>query len=500
MEDVNRLGPVLILLVAAAIIILADVFLLALSERRPERQPVSALKSKRLALAGLAVAGAFASMLWSGLLIAADQEGEAFSGVLVVDGFSLFFNFLFASIAVIIVLASVDYVRSSPFYAEYYALVLASTAGLMLLASTLDLIAIFIALELVAVTLYTLVAIQKDVRASEAALKYLLLGAVSAAVTLYGMAFLFGLSGSTNLREIAAAVAQAGDDQRTGYVLATVFLAAGLGFKMAVVPFQMWVPDVYEGAPTPITAYLSVGSKAAGFAVALRIFVLALGDDSISSDWANLFAVVAALSMSLGNVVALAQTNIKRMLGYSSVAQAGYFLIGLAAVAAADPQLELGISSVVFFLAAYAFTNLGAFVAVIAISHRLASDEISDYAGMARRAPLLALGLTLCLISLTGIPPTAGFIAKVYIFNAAVQADLVWLAIVGVLNSVVSAYYYLRVVLTMYAVAPASEESVAAGPYLGLAMVVASVGLLVVGIFPFPLLEAAETAAGVFVS
>ncbi len=492
MENVNRLGPVLILLVAAAIIVLADVSLLALRERRPERQ--------RLAVAGLGLAGAFASLLWSGLLILSDQEGEAFSGALVIDGFSLFFNFLFASIAVIIILASIDYVRPNPFYAEYYALVLTSTAGLMLLASTLDLIAIFIALELVAVSLYTLVAFQKDVRSSEAALKYLLLGAVSAAITLYGMAYLFGLSGSTGLREIAQAVAQASDDQRAGYVLAAVFLAAGLGFKMAAVPFQMWVPDVYEGAPTPITAYLSVGSKAAGFAVALRIFLVALGDDTISSDWANLFAVVAALSMSLGNIVALVQANIKRMLGYSSIAQAGYFLIGLAAVAAADPQPELGTSSVVFFLAAYAFTNLGAFVAIIAISGRLASDNIADYAGMARRSPLLALGLTLCLVSLTGIPPTAGFIAKVYIFNAAVQADLLWLAILGVLNSVVSAYYYLRVVLTMYTVAPASEEPVTAGPYLGLAMAVASVGLLVVGIFPFPLLEAAEAAAGVFVS
>jgi NADH-quinone oxidoreductase subunit N len=260
----------------------------------------------------------------------------------------------------------------------------------------------------------------------------------------------------------------------------------------------MWVPDVYEGAPTPVTAFLSVGSKAAGFAVVMRIFLVALGDGFLSTDWANLFAIIAAVSMSLGNVVALAQTNIKRMLGYSSIAQAGTFLIGLAAVAAADPQLALGTSSLIFFLAAYAFTNLGAFVAVIAISNRIGSDEIGDYAGMWRRAPLMALGLTVCLLSLTGIPPTVGFIAKVYIFNAAVQADLVWLAIVGVLNSVVGAYYYLRVVLNMFAVEPASEERVAAGPYLGLAMAVATVGLLVVGIFPSPLLDAAEAAASVF--
>lgn len=492
MDSVVRLGPVLILLAVAGIIVLADVAFLVLGERL--------LRRKRRAVAGLALAGAGASLLWSGLLIAADQQGEAFRGTLAVDKFTLFFNFLFAGIAAMVILSSIDYLRRSFFYAEYYALVLTAAAGLMLLASTLDLIAIFVALELTSITQYILVAFLKDGRSSEAGLKYLLLGAVSAAVTLYGMAYLFGLSGSTDLREIAQAVASASDDQRAGYVLATVFLAAGLGFKMAVVPFQMWVPDVYQGAPTPVTAYLSVGSKAAGFAVVMRIFLVALDDELINSDWSNLFAVIAAISMTLGNIVALVQPNIKRMLGYSSIAQAGYFLIGLAAIAAADPQLELGSSSVVFFLAAYAFTNLGAFVAIIAISNRIGSDEIADYAGMARRAPLLALGLTLCLVSLTGIPPTAGFIAKVYIFNAAVRADLVWLAILGVLNSVISAYYYLRVALNMYTGAPASEERVRAGPYLGLALATAAVGLLVIGIFPSPLLEAAEAAAGVFVS
>lgn len=492
MDSVVRLGPVLILLAVAGIIVLADVAFLVLGERL--------LIRKRLAVAGLALAGAGASLLWSGLLIATDQQGEAFRGTLTVDKFTLFFNFLFAGIAAMVILSSIDYLRRRLFYAEYYALVLTAAAGLMLLASTLDLIAIFVALELTSVAQYILVAFLKDGRSSEAGLKYLLLGAVSAAMTLYGMAYLFGLSGSTDLRDVAQAVASASDDQRAGYVLAAVFLAAGLGFKMAVFPFQMWVPDVYQGAPTPVTAYLSVGSKAAGFAVVMRIFLVALDDELINSDWSNLFAVIAAISMTLGNVVALVQANIKRMLGYSSIAQAGYFLIGLAAIAAADPQLALGSSSVVFFLAAYAFTNLGAFVAIIAISNRIGSDEIADYAGMARRTPLLALGLTLCLVSLTGIPPTAGFIAKLYIFNAAVRADLVWLAILGVLNSVISAYYYLRVVLNMYTGTPASEERVSAGPYLGLAMATAAVGLLVVGVFPGPLLEAAEAAAGVFAS
>lgn len=490
MESVNRFGPELILLALAGIIVLADLGW-ALAGPGAERL-------RRTSLAALALAGAGGSILWSGLLIAYDEKGTAFSGMISVDEFALFFNFLFAGIAAMVVLSSIDFLRESRFAAEYHALVLASAAAMMLLAAATDLIMVFVALELTGISLYILVAFLKDGRSSEAGLKYLLLGAVSSAVTLYGMAYLFGIAGSTSLEEIGQAVSEASGDEKPALVLAAVFLAAGFGFKMAVVPFQMWVPDVYEGAPTPVTAYLSVGSKAAGFAVVMRVFLSALGDGLISSDWANVFAVLAAVSMSLGNVTALVQSNIKRMLGYSSIAQAGTFLIGLAAVAAAEPQLLAGTSSVVFFLGTYAFTNLGAFIAVIAISNKIGSEEIADYAGVAKRSPLLALGLTLCLLSLTGIPPTAGFIAKVYVFNAAVQADLVWLAIVGVLNGVVAAYYYLRIVLNMYTAEPASEERIQPGYYLGLAMAVAVVGLLVIGVFPSPLLEASEAAAGVF--
>jgi len=482
LASVDRLGPELILLAFAGIIVLTDLVV----QRR-----WLVVGSSLLAVAG--------SLIWAGTLVARDMRGSAFDGLLVVDDFSLFFSFLFAGIAGVVILASIDYSeRFSRYQAEYYALILVSAAGMMLLAATVDLIAIFIALELTSISLYVLVGFLKDVRSSEAGLKYLLLGALSTAVTLYGMALLFGLSGSTSLADIANVVAAANDDTRAALVMAMVFLTAGLGFKMAAVPFQMWVPDVYEGAPTPITAYLSVGSKAAGFAVVMRIFFEALGDGSISGDWSNMFAAIAAISMTVGNVVAISQTNIKRMLGYSSIAQAGYLVVGLAAISAAEGGFSLGASGVMFFLVAYSFTNLGAFIAIIAISNRINSDEIGDYGGMARRAPLLALGLTLCLVSLTGIPPTAGFIAKVYIFNAAVQSDLVWLVIVGVLNSVVAAYYYLRVVLQMYLEAPPSEERVPAGPSLGLALAIASGGILLIGILPFPLLEVSETAARVF--
>jgi NADH-quinone oxidoreductase subunit N len=489
MDDFIRSGPEMSLLVAAALIITADLLPFGGRVGSPARRVVAAV----LALAGIAV-----SIGWSTALVAADERGDAFAGLMVVDDFALFFNFLFAGVAGIIVLASVDFLKGNRFQAEYLALILTATVGMMLLASTVDLIIIFVALELQAISLYVLVAFLKSGRSAEAALKYLMLGAVSTAVTLYGMAYLFGLSGSTNLSDIAAAIGAAEPGTRSALVLAAVMLAAGLGFKMAVVPFQMWVPDVYQGAPTPVTAFLSVASKAAGFAIVMRIFVIALGEDLIASDWASLFAAIAAISMTVGNVAALVQSDIKRMLGYSSIAQAGTFLIGLAAVAAADPQVLLGTSAVVFFLGTYAFTNLGAFVAIIAISGRIKSDQIADYAGIARRSPWLAGGLTACLISLTGIPVTAGFWAKLYVFNAAVQADLVWLAVVGVLNSVVSAYYYLRVALNMYTQEPATAESFQPSPYLGVALAAAVVGLLVIGVYPDPLVQASESAAGIF--
>ncbi len=486
MDDLNRFGPELAILIAAGLIVVMDV---ALPLTRRTRLTASVL----LGLAGLA-----ASAAWSGILIAADERGAAFEGLLVVDDFSLFFSFLFVGIAAMILLASIDFLERSRYPAEYVTLVLAATVGMMLMAGTVDLIAIFVALELQAICFYVLVGFLKDERSSEASLKYLLLGALSTAITLYGMAYLFGLSGSTNLEEIAASVSGADSGTRSALVLAAVLLAAGFGFKMAVVPFQMWVPDVYQGAPTPVTAYLSVASKAAGFAVVMRVFVVALGEGLISSDWSNMFAAIAAISMTIGNVAALVQTDIKRMLGYSSIAQAGTFLIGLAAIAAEDPQLLVGTSAVIFFLGTYAFTNVGAFVAIIAISSKTGSDEIARYAGIARRSPWLAAGLAACLISLTGIPPTAGFWAKIYVFNASVQADLVWLALIGVLNSVVSAYYYLRVVLNMYTQEPETAETFAPSPSLGLALVVAVVGLFAIGLYPDALLEASESAAGVF--
>jgi NADH-quinone oxidoreductase subunit N len=488
MDDFVRFGPDLALLVAAGLIVVIDAVLPMARANRGIRQTMAA---------GLALVGIAVSAGWSLALVLGDEQGEAFDAMMVVDDYTLFFNFLFAGVAAMIVLASIDFMDKIRFPAEYIALVLAATVGMMLMASSVDLIAIFVALELQAIAFYILVGFLKNNQSTEAALKYLLVGAISTAVTLYGMAYLFGLSGTTSIYGIADYVDTAGPEARSGLVLAAAFLAAGLGFKMAVVPFQMWVPDVYQGAATPVTAFLSVASKAAGFAVVMRIFVVSLGEGLISSDWSNMFAAIAAISMTLGNVAALLQTNIKRMLGYSSIAQAGTFLIGLAAVAAEDPQPELGTSAVLFFLGTYAFTNLGAFAAIIAISNKIGSDEIDDYAGVAKRSPWLAAALAICLFSLTGIPPTAGFWAKVYVFNAAVSADLVWLALLGVLNSVIAAYYYLRIVMKMYAEEPETAESFGPSPYLGVAMAAAVIGLLVVGVYPDPLLQASESAVAV---
>jgi NADH-quinone oxidoreductase subunit N len=438
----------------------------------------------------LAIPIAFTVMLWG-------ESESSFGGMLVLDGFSLFFKFLILSIAALVIISSVDYVNKfARFQGEYYALILFSAGGLMLMASTGELISIYVALELSSISLYALVSFLKDSKSSEAGLKYMILGAISSAVLLFGMAFVYGLTGTTHLDQIAdkvSALVSSGQLwDSPALILGMILMVAGFGFKIASVPFQMWVPDVYEGAPTPITAYLSVASKAAGFAVILRVFYTAFGIPLLSDSWALVFAVLGAISMTIGNVVALAQTNIKRMLGYSSIAHAGYLMVGLAAVS------SLGRSGILFFLATYALSNLGAFIAIIAISNKTGSDEISDYTGMARRSPVLALVLAFCLISLIGIPPTGGFIAKIYIFNAAIQQDLLWLVIIAVLNSVISAYYYLRVVKVMYIGTPASEEAVPSSIPLRAALAITSLGVLLLGIYPWLVLRLAESAVVMF--
>jgi NADH-quinone oxidoreductase subunit N len=278
-----------------------------------------------------------------------------------------------------------------------------------------------------------------------------------------------------------------------------VLLIAGFGFKIASVPFQMWVPDIYEGAPTPITAYLSVASKAAGFAVLVRILSTAFGAPTwLSGDWAMIIAVLAAITMTVGNVVAIVQTNIKRLFGYSSIAQAGYLMVGLAAMGMAAGSDSVVRSGLIFFLLSYTLTNLGAFVAIIAISNKINSDQINDYAGMGRRAPVLALALTLCLVSLTGLPPTAGLIAKIYIFSGAVDQGLLWLVIIAVINSCISAYYYFKVVKAMWLTEPVSNEKVTSTWPEWVALAVCCVVVVVIGVIPGAFINITQAAIKIF--
>ena len=495
-QDVYLLAPELALAALAGVIILLDLVL--------SRKKVLAA----VAVLGLTAPVAMSILLWrdvqacqrgslSGSLAGACSDGQlsAIFNTLVVDEFALFVKFLVLAIVGLVILASVDYVNKfQRFQGEFYALILLSASGMMLLGATTELISIYVSLELISLPLAALAAFLRDSRSSEAGIKFLILSAMSSAVLLYGMTLVYGFTGSTELKVIAANATQ-GDLPFGSYalLLGVVLIVAGFGFKISMVPFQMWVPDVYEGAPTPITAYLSVASKAAGFAIILRVFYIAFGNFSV--DWGALFAALSVLSMVVGNLVAIAQNNIKRMLAYSTVAHAGYILIGLAAIADRAPDMEtLGPSGVLFYLGAYAATNLAAFFGVIAISNKVGSDDIDAFAGMGHRAPAIAAVLTFAMVSLIGIPPTAGFMAKLYIFNAAVRSDMVWLAVAGVINSVVSAYYYLRVVRTMYLSPAVSEEKVSSSPSMRLALGLTTLGILAMGIVPGPLLEVTESA------
>ncbi len=465
------LTPEITLIGFAVLVILLDLFI----ERKGWLAAVS--------IVGLLVSAGFAVGLWNG------TPQTIFNHMLAVDNFAVFFKLLFLGIAALVILGSMDYVsKFSRFQGEYYSLILLSALGMMLMASTTELISLFVSLELVNLSLYALVSFLKDAKSAEASLKYLLLSAVASAVLLFGMALVFGFTGKTQLGDIARAIQAISITDmlaNPALIAGIILMIAGFGFKIAMVPFHMWVPDVYEGAPTPITAYLSVGSKAAGFAIILRVFFSAFqAPSNLSLDWGLTFAVLAAITMTLGNIIAIQQSNIKRMLGYSSIAQVGYVMVGLATVGLSPVNVTTGQSSILFFLASYSLTNLAAFIAIIAITNRINSDQINDFAGMGKRSPAIALALTLAMFSLIGMPPAAGFMAKFYIFSSAVQQDLLWLVIIAVLNSVISAYYYLRVVKVMWMSEPTAREKIEASGAVRVALTLSSLGVLFFGIAP----------------
>src|SRR5436190_14677965 len=416
---------------------------------------------------------------------------EVAHGLLAVDRFALFFKILFLGAAAITTLLSMKYIeieRVSP--GEYYFLILCSTLGMMIMASGIDLISIFIGLETMAVSFYILAGfIKPNPRSNEAAVKYFLLGAFSLGILLYGMSLMYGLSGTTSLRTMATVFV--GQERDPRLVLAVILVVAGVGFKIAAVPFHMWAPDVYEGAPTPVTAFLSVGSKAASFAMLLRIFLE--GMPSLSADWRILFEVLAIVTMTVGNLAALTQSNLKRMLAYSSIAHAGYLLIGIVAAGAGYTR---GVTATLVYLFIYAFMQLGAFGIIILMRRQdVIGDELKDLSGLYLRRPVAAFAMLLFMLSLGGIPPTAGFMGKFWLFSAAIEAGFVWLAVIGVLNSAISLYYYIRVVVFMYLKKDATGSEPVFSPSLALAVGVAVIATIFLGVYPRLLFDVADASA-----
>jgi len=386
------------------------------------------------------------------VLKARDAHRSLFGGMFVHDGFTLFFTLLFCAIALVSVLISWDYVKRLWLpSAEYYALLLCATLGMVVMAASNDLITVFLGLELMSLALYVMVGIRRgQLESNEAALKYFLLGAFASGFLLYGIALIYGATGSTNLKAISAFLTDSPVSASPLFLCGALLLLVGFGFKVAVVPFHMWTPDAYEGAPTSVTAFMSAGAKAAGFAALLRVAMSVLGE--VQADWRPVLAWLAMITMTVGNVTALLQSNVKRMLAYSSIAHAGYVLVAVTAGG------QAGASAALFYLAVYSFMNLGAF-GILALLGREQDERVlvADLAGLGFRQPVLGIAMTVFMISLGGIPPTAGFMGKVYVFGAALQAHLIPLVIVGVLNSVVSVFYYLRITVALYMEEPQGE-------------------------------------------
>jgi NADH-quinone oxidoreductase subunit N len=456
-------------------------------------------KQSILAWVTLAILGATAVAL----VLVADANVQISRGLISVDRFALFFKVIFVISAALTVLMSVKYLEVEGTRAgEYYFLILCATLGMMFMAGGTDLITLFIGLETMAISFYILTGFLKPSRRSnEAAVKYFLLGAFSLGILLYGMSLMYGLSGTTNLRAIATALVGQESDPRL--VLAVILVVAGMGFKIAAVPFHMWAPDVYEGAPTPITGFLSVGSKAASFAMLLRIFIESLPMMRVSLvesarptaagpeiGWGVLFYILAVVTMTVGNFAALTQSNLKRMLAYSSIAHAGYLLIGVVAGSAR------GVTAMLVYLFVYAFMQFGAF-AVLALMRRsdVVGDELKDLNGLFFRQPFAAVAMLLFMLSLGGIPPTAGFMGKFWLFSAAIESGYIWLAVIGVLNSAVSLYYYIRIVVYMMLKNEPAGSEPRQSPALALAMGAAVVATLLLGVYPQPLFEFAQSSA-----
>ncbi len=469
--DIIRLFPEIVLGVSGILVILFAPFV------PPRRQSLLGW----FALFGVVAAGAADALT-------ARDPGLAFGGSVSADSFSVYFIALFLLVAGVTILGSIHYLERENLPAgEFYALILLATLGMALMAAGLDLVLVFLGLELSSLSTYILAGYRRhDKRSNEASLKYFLLGSFATAFFLYGIAFVYGLSGTTNLMTLARRVGAAGGPNRTFAAVALLLIFVGLGFKVSAAPFQIWTPDVYQGAPAPVVAFLSVGPKAAAFAVLLRVFFGPLSEGSHMAFW--LLWLSAILTMCLGNLAAIWQSNVKRLLAYSAIAQAGYILVGFAA-GSAD-----GRSAVSFYLVTYALMNTGAFLLVAQLAGGgEGRTEIDDYKGLARECPGKAAVLSVLLLSLSGIPTTAGFLGKFYLFRAAVDSHLIALTIIAVLNSVVSVYYYFRLIVVMYMEeGPAAVSTARLPGSLWAALAVSVAGIFYLGIFPSAFLEFAR--------
>lgn len=467
LPDLTPIRPELFMTALALIVMLIDLVV-----RKKEIIAV-------ISMAGVAVAG----------LLLLGSRGETFGTMFISDGYSTFFKLIFFINVILSILISIKYIAVERVnYGEYYSLILFSTIGMMIMASAGDLIVLYLGLELMALSTYILAGfIRHDTKSNEAALKYFLLGAFSSGFLLYGISIVYGLTGTTDLKAIASFITERGLYDNLSLLLSVIFLTVAFGFKIAAAPFHMWAPDVYEGAPTSITAFMSVGPKAAGFAVLGRVFLVAFA--SVKVDWITVLIPISILTMAVGNIVALSQTNIKRMLAYSSIAHAGYALLG---IIVANNE---GLASMMNYLMIYAFMNIGAFAVIIMLrSEGFKGDSIYDYEGLSKTHPWAAALMLIFMFSLTGIPPTAGFIGKLYIFMAAINAGYTWLVVIAVLFSAISAYFYLRIVMYMYMRDPKMAVSLTTSFSNGVVLAVTTAAVLIIGVFPTAVVEFAKAA------
>ncbi len=427
-------------------------------------------------------------------------SGPVVYGTFVADRFALFFQFIIVGATAVVLLASVPYLgqfRDS--LGEFYALLLTASAGMMLLVGADELITIYVALETTALPAIALAAMRRDGFAVEAGAKFLILSALSTAILLFGLVYLYGFTGATRLDEIVARLAELPMESGVPFgslavMLSVLMIIAGFGFKMAIAPWHMWVPDVYQGAPSPVAAFLSVASKASAFAVLMRILYSLNEFEAVTQDWQILFAVIAAVSMTFGNLLALSQSNFKRLLAYSTIAQAGYIMVGFAAVSVSSVSgsSTAGPESVLYYLVGYAFTNLAVFLAFVAVVHRTGDQSIEGLSGLMKRSPVLASLMVIGLLSLLGMPPTVGFMAKAVVFSTAVDQGMLWLAVIAVVNTVIAAYYYLRVAGIIVFGEPKETDRLKTTAGEWTAVGVGVVGAIALGVVPWLALNLVE--------